>query len=74
MNLCQRYPERLVPELRDYISGASRFWLDEAYGPAMLRTATPDRMRHLEQVMANDDHLPELSRQARETMSEPSRG
>jgi hypothetical protein len=31
-------------------------------------------MRHLEQVMANDDHLPELTRQAKERMSEPSRG
>ncbi len=74
MNLCQRYPEHRLQELRDYISGGARFWLDEAYGEAMIRTASPDRKRHLEQVMANDDHLPELSRQARERMSEPSRG
>jgi hypothetical protein len=31
-------------------------------------------MRHLEQVMANDGHLAELSRKARETMAEPARG
>jgi Phytanoyl-CoA dioxygenase (PhyH) len=74
INLCQRYPEAKIGELRQYISGAARFWIDEAYGPAMLRTANPGRLRHMEQVMANDDELPELSRQARETMAEPSRG
>lgn len=74
INLCQRYPEAKINELRQYISGAARFWIDEAYGPAMIRTATPTRMRHLEQVMDNDDHLPELVRKAKETMSEPSRG
>lgn len=40
----------------------------------MVATAGPERMRHLEQVMANDGHLAELSRKARETMDEPSRG
>lgn len=74
INLCQRYPEERLQELRDYISGAARFWIDRAYGDAMVRTANDVRMRHLEQVMANDGHLAELSRQARERMSEPSRG
>jgi len=40
----------------------------------MLRTATPDRLKHMQQVMDNDYELPELSRKARETMSEPARG
>ena len=74
INLCQRYPEAKIGELRQYISGAARFWIDEAYGPAMLRTINPGRLPHLEQVMANDDELPELSRKARATMAEPSRG
>jgi hypothetical protein len=74
INLCQRYPEAQLGELRDYISGAARFWIDRVYGDAMVRTAGPKRMRHLEQVMANDGHLAELSRQARATMAEPSRG
>jgi hypothetical protein len=74
INLCQRYPDVRIDELRDYVSGAARFWIEEAYGPAMLRTATPARLRHLEQVMNNDDHLPELVRQAKLTMAEPSRG
>lgn len=74
INLCQRYPEERIQELRDYISGAARFWIDRVYGPAMVRTAGPQRQRHLEQVMANDGHLAELARKARETMPEPSRG
>jgi hypothetical protein len=74
INLSQRYPVELLPELRDTIGGASRFWLNEVFGETMIRTAGPERMRHLEQAMANDDHLPELSRQAREKMLEPSRG
>jgi hypothetical protein len=74
INLCQRYPEERIQELRDYVSGAARFWIDRVYGPAMVRTAGQQRQRHLEQVMANDGHLAELARKARETMPEPSRG
>ena len=74
INLCQRYPDAKLQELRDYISGAARFWIDRAYGDAMVATAGLERRRHLEQVMANDGHLAELSRQAREKMAEPSRG
>jgi hypothetical protein len=74
MNLCERYPDDRVQELRDYMSGGARFWVERAYGDAMIRTAGPDRMRHLEQALANDGHLAELSRQAREKMAEPSRG
>jgi hypothetical protein len=74
MNLCQRYPEERLEDLRNYIGGAARFWIERKYGEQMVRTAGPERMRHLEQVMANDAHLAELSRQARTRMSEPSRG
>ncbi len=74
MNLCQRYPEERVQELRDYLNGVARFWVDRAYGDIMMETAGPQRMRHLEQVMANDGHIAELSRKAREEMEEPSRG
>ena len=74
MNLCQRYPESHLEELRKYVSGHARFWIDRNYGEIMMRTAGPERQRHLEQVMANDGHLAELARKARETMTEPSRG
>lgn len=74
MNLCQRYPDSKLDELRQYISGGARFWVERGYGEAMIRTASPARMYHLEQVLANDGHLAELSRKARETMAEPARG
>ncbi|MBK8856271.1 MAG: phytanoyl-CoA dioxygenase family protein [Opitutaceae bacterium] len=74
MNCCQRYPERLLPELRDYIAGAARFWIERAYGDAMINTASPQRMVHLEQNLANDGHLKELVAAARAKMTEPSRG
>jgi hypothetical protein len=74
INLCQRYPDERLEELRSYISGGARFWVESGYGEAMVRTAGPERRRHLEQVMANDGHLAELSRQARARMAEPARG
>ena len=74
INLGQRYPENRLDDLRKQIATAARFWIDRKYGEKMVRTAGPERMRHLEQNMANDRHLAELSRQARERMSEPSRG
>jgi phytanoyl-CoA dioxygenase PhyH len=74
INLCQRYPDERLEELRSYMAGGARFWVERGYGEAMVRTAGPERMRHLEQVLANDGHLAELSRKARERMSEPSRG
>ena len=60
--------------MRKEISKFSRFWVDSVYGEAMLSSAGPGRMRHLEQVLANQDHLPELTRKARAEMGEPSRG
>ena len=47
INLSQRYPASRIPELRDMVAGAARFWRDRAYGDAMVRTAGPGRMRHL---------------------------
>ena len=74
INLCERYPEERLPDLRKSLEGFSRFWVDRPYGEVMIDTAGPERMRHLEQVMANDGHIAALSQQARETMTEPSRG
>ncbi len=74
MNCCQRYPDDQLQDLRDYIGGGARFWVERAYGEAMIRTADPARITHLEQCLANDGHLAELSRKAREQMPEPARG
>jgi hypothetical protein len=74
VNLSRRYPADRLESLRGYISGFARFWVDCPYGEVMIRTAGPERMRHLEQLLANHSHLPELARKAREEMPEPSRG
>ncbi len=74
MNLCQRYPDDRLEALRARLSAFARYWIDRMYSDKMIRTAGPERMRHLEQCMANDGHLAELTRQAREKMTEPSRG
>jgi hypothetical protein len=74
INLCQRYPQDRLQDLRDYISGSARFWVERKYGDTMVATAGPERMVHLEQPMANDGHLAALAREARAEMYEPSRG
>jgi hypothetical protein len=74
LNFARRFPEERLQELRDYCAHHARFWTDRLYGEAMIQTATPSRMRHLEQVMANDSHMAELASQARARMAEPSRG
>lgn len=74
MNCCQRYPEDMLPELRDYLAGSVRFWIENAYGEPMVRTASARRKVHLEQCMANDGHLKGLVAKARQEMAEPSRG
>lgn len=74
MNCCQRYPQQKIEELRTAMAGSTRFWIERAYGKYMVETAGPERMVHLEQCLANDGHLAELSRQRRMTMAEPARG
>jgi hypothetical protein len=40
----------------------------------MLRTASPQRMVHLQQALDHQDHLVEEVRKAKLMMKEPSRG
>ena len=47
INLCQRYPQDRLQDLRDYISGSARFWVERKYGDTMVATAGPERMVHL---------------------------
>ena len=57
MNLCQRYPDDRLEDLREYIGGAARFLIERTYSEKMVGTASAERWRHLEQVRANDGHL-----------------
>ena len=59
-NFEARYDEAELPQLRQKIfddTSGREASMTRAYGEAMIRTAGPDRMRHLEQRLANDDLL-----------------
>ena len=73
INLTQRFAERDIGVLRDFIGGQHVWCVHSVHGPAMLRTAGPERMRHLEQVQAIRDHLPKLMRSTYPVL-DPSRG
>jgi ectoine hydroxylase-related dioxygenase (phytanoyl-CoA dioxygenase family) len=60
--------------IRRHIGQLSIFWCERAYGEVMINTASPQRMVHLQQRLANDGHLPELTRKAKLEMDEPQRG
>lgn len=74
INCTARYTTEELPYLRNEISAFARFWIDSIYGDAMLQTAGPHRMVHLEQPLSYQDHLTEEVRKAKATMAEPSRG
>ena len=74
INATAHYQDEDIPYLKTIISGAARFWIDSVYGERMLRTATPERMIHLQQSLDNQGHLPEEVRKAKLTMKEPARG
>ncbi len=61
-------------ELEEFINGGARFWIEEPFGPAIMRTATEQRMRHLQQSLEHAHQMPALAAKARATMSEPARG
>lgn len=66
--------EAQIEDLKKYISSHSRFWIDHMHSDIMRNTASAERMVHLEQPMANEGHLAELSAKARLEAAEPSRG
>lgn len=74
INSSEHCPDEKLEYLRTMIGGMARFWKDEFYGRTMIETADPRRMRHLEQVIRNQAHLPALADKARAEMSEPARG
>ena len=75
LNSCRRAetPEE-VADLRAFIAGGARFWVERVHGERMRETASPQRMRHLEQGLEHESLLPPLVAKARLEMSEPARG
>jgi hypothetical protein len=74
INCTARYKEEEMPLLRNEVSALARFWIDSVYGEAMLRSAGPQRMVHLQQALGEQTHLAEEVRKAKLTMKEPARG
>ena len=74
MNFSERWPDDKLQELRGTLVKEARFWTDRIHGEAMVRTASPERMVHLEQVRENDTHLAERVRELKKTMKEPTWG
>jgi len=74
INLCQHCPDSWLPQFQEYIASHARFLIERNVGPLMLASATPGRMRHLEQVMANDFLLTQKTRELIASGAEPARG
>lgn len=74
INCTARYAESEYPLLRNEVAGFARFWVDSVYGDAMMRTAGPARLRHMEQAISQQDHLAAEVAKAKQTMAEPARG
>jgi len=66
--------EAEIEDLERFIAGGARFWIDHTHSDIMRNTASPQRMVHLQQVMAHEGHLPALSAKARAEAAEPARG
>ena len=74
MNFTERYPNHLIADLKDFLSGEARFFLDRMHGTEMIKTATPERMHHLEQVRENDTHMADVVKKMRESGKSSSQG
>ncbi len=48
-NVEQHFPDSMMPSLRNLVARSRERGDESPYGQALLRTAGPERMRHLEQ-------------------------
>lgn len=60
INFEKRHLEEDIDLIKKEISSLAVFWAERAYGKKMIDTAGLSRMKHLEQRLANDGHLPGL--------------
>jgi ectoine hydroxylase-related dioxygenase (phytanoyl-CoA dioxygenase family) len=74
INCTAHYAQAEIPLLRNEVAGFARFWPDSLYGEAMMRTASPQRLVHMQQGLSQADHLAAEVVKAKATMKEPSRG
>lgn len=74
LNCCAHHAPDQVRELEEYLGGHARFLIERNLGPAMLATASPARMRHLQPVLDHDFLIRERLAAERAAREEPSRG
>ena len=73
LNCCAHCETELeINEMKQYIANHDRYWNDQMHSEIMRRTAPPARMRHLQQVIEHEGHLPALAAKARAEMPEPA--
>jgi len=72
MNLCGHYPDAQLHYLRDHIGNHAVYGVERLYNDLLVQTAGPERRVHLEQGLANDGHLAELTRQRRASQAKPT--
>lgn len=74
INCTAHYQESEMHLLRNEVAGFARFWPDSVYGKAMMRTASPQRLVHMQQALSQEAHLAAEVVKAKATMKEPARG
>jgi len=74
LNFSQRWAPERLPDLRKYLLWFAELGLDSPYGETLVRTAGPQRMKHLHQLLDNSSHLADLAASSRATLVGPDRG
>jgi hypothetical protein len=74
MNFYAHVPDNRLADFQNTLAHEGRFWIDRIHGETMVRTAGPERMVHLKQVMDNDFKVREVHIRHRREHAEPSRG
>jgi hypothetical protein len=57
MCAAEKVQDEDMPAFRELIAAAGKLGVKSYYGEAMVRTATPERMLHLQQCLDNQDAL-----------------
>lgn len=66
LSFSEHCPDAHLPELRRFIAQFARYWKEQMYEENLIATAGEQRMRHLAQVIANEDMLPGLVQRLQE--------
>ena len=75
LNLCSHAETPAeIEDLESFIASGARFWIEHVHSDVMRTTASPERMRHLQQPIEHEGHLPALAAKARAEAAEPARG